>query len=374
QDFYELLGVPKTASASEIKKAYYQLAKKYHPDTNKGDKSAQEKFIQIQEAYECLSDEQKDLPMTNLDTISMEALVSIPELVALAASEISPALTFLERRALLTTHPLPTFLALCLTKELVGSIVLLSLSSFMEAVKGTTVKLHIEPLLKSSPGLLSLQRIGPCRLRDSDGLLISNVPLLQGVGNSFIQGFELFVLPWKRTRVDTGFALRLPGQGDYPPEGDGNRGDVYIQIKVQPSKVFRRSGSDVHIDAKVPFHTALLGGYVRVPTLDGEVELKIRPGSQNGETLLNKLADEFQANLEINTSLSPKQQAILQQYADTLNPNPSRPSSTDKPPESNGGDKPFFKSVFDKLRGMDSEQRNKDNPDGEETPKKEASA
>lgn len=88
--------------------------------------------------------------------------------------------------------------------------------------------------------------------------------------------------------VDTGSTLRLAGQGNFPMEGEGTRGDILIQITVHPSKVFQRNGSDVHIDAKVPFHTAMLGGYVKVPTLDGDVELKIQPGSQTGETLVMK--------------------------------------------------------------------------------------
>lgn len=88
--------------------------------------------------------------------------------------------------------------------------------------------------------------------------------------------------------MDDGVEMRVSGEGDFPVRGSGTRGDLYVRIKVQNSPVFRREGLDVHMNAKVPFHTAILGGYVKIPTLDGEVELKIPSGSQSGETMVMK--------------------------------------------------------------------------------------
>jgi molecular chaperone DnaJ len=83
-------------------------------------------------------------------------------------------------------------------------------------------------------------------------------------------------------------AIRIPNAGDVPLLNKGPRGDLFIRLNVIPSSVFSRQGSNLYYQARVPFHKALLGGVVRVPTLDGEVDVRIPGGTQQGEEMVLK--------------------------------------------------------------------------------------
>jgi molecular chaperone DnaJ len=83
-------------------------------------------------------------------------------------------------------------------------------------------------------------------------------------------------------------SVRVSGAGDAPTSGTGSPGDLLVRINVAPSKTFRRQGVNIHHDARIPLHTALLGGKVRVPTLDGEVEVRVPGGTQQGQECVLK--------------------------------------------------------------------------------------
>lgn len=82
--------------------------------------------------------------------------------------------------------------------------------------------------------------------------------------------------------------IRVSNSGDAPLASKGQRGDLYVRVKVTPSNVFTRQGGNLHYQARIPFHRALLGGIVRVPTLDGEVDVRIPGGTQQGEEMVIK--------------------------------------------------------------------------------------
>ena len=82
--------------------------------------------------------------------------------------------------------------------------------------------------------------------------------------------------------------LKVPGQGDAPLGGSGRQGDLLVRINVASSKVFKRQGANLYHEARIPVHTALLGGRVRVPTLDGEVDVRVPSGTQPGEQMVLK--------------------------------------------------------------------------------------
>lgn len=82
--------------------------------------------------------------------------------------------------------------------------------------------------------------------------------------------------------------IKLTGKGDMPLSAKGPAGDLYVRVSVKASPVFRRQGSNLYHDAKVPLHTALLGGRVRIPTLEGDVEVRVREGTQNNEEAVLK--------------------------------------------------------------------------------------
>lgn len=86
--------------------------------------------------------------------------------------------------------------------------------------------------------------------------------------------------------VDDGAKVRLDGQGDAPLSGNGPNGSLYVRVQVKPSKIWRRQGANLHFAARVQAHTAILGGKVRVPTLDGEVDVRVPAGTQVGEEML----------------------------------------------------------------------------------------
>ena len=88
--------------------------------------------------------------------------------------------------------------------------------------------------------------------------------------------------------VEDGMRVKIPGSGDAPLSANGPPGDLLVRVSVKPSTVFRRQGTTVYHDAKVPLHTALLGGRVRIPTLEGDVEVRVREGTQNGEEAVLK--------------------------------------------------------------------------------------
>ena len=82
--------------------------------------------------------------------------------------------------------------------------------------------------------------------------------------------------------------IRVPGEGDAPISGKGPKGDLLVRVSVAASKVFRRQGIHIHHEARIPFYTALLGGRVRVPTLEGDVDVKVPAGTQQGEEMILK--------------------------------------------------------------------------------------
>ena len=131
--------------------------------------------------------------------------------------------------------------------------------------------------------------------------------------------------------VDEGAKIRLEGSGDAPLEGNGPSGSLFVRINVRPSTIWRRQGSNLHYSAKVPLHVALLGGKVRVPTLDGDVDVRVPAGTQVGDEMLLKgrgvqslmrrgdkgdLLVGFQVSIP--RSLTKRQREILQMYADEV--------------------------------------------------------
>lgn len=165
--------------------------------------------------------------------------------------------------------------------------------------------------------------------------------------------------------VDDGAKIRLEGAGDAPLEGKGPNGSLYVRIHVRKSNVWRRQGANLHYAAKVPLHVALLGGRVRVPTLEGDVEVRVPAGTQVGDemllrgrgvaNLLSRRASGEKGDLlvgfevAIPRSLTKRQREILQMYADEVEGRTTsasasasasaaqQKSSTPPPPPSNGG-------------------------------------
>ncbi|KAI7897512.1 uncharacterized protein BX663DRAFT_547128 [Cokeromyces recurvatus] len=351
KDPYEILGVKKTASASEIKKAYYGLAKKYHPDTNK-DKSAREKFAQVQEAYEILSDEKKrnQYDQFGHGYKSTDGFYSndsgFPG--GFNVNDIFNQFFgggFGGGRA----DPFHS------NNTNMGQNIEIPLNlSFMEAVKGAVKYVQINKITTCNTCHGSGLRIGKKKATCSrcHGTGVQTIM----VGSYYMQtacqscrGLGSFIPSecgcpvcdsMGKVREKKMVQVKIPagvnqdqeiiisGEGDAPLEGQGLNGDLVVLLNIEPSQIFRRRDADIFVEAKVPFYKAMLGGRVCIPTIDGDVELKVPSGAQPGDNItlkgrgVQQIHDATRRGDQIVTikvefprSLKGKQKEIIQEYA-----------------------------------------------------------
>jgi len=331
KDPYKTLGVNSSASASEIKKAYYALAKKYHPDTNK-DAGAKEKFADAQSAYELLNDPQKKQAWDSYGAAAFDQGAGFdPSGAADAAGgpfqgfgggfgsafnfeDLFGAFTGGARRGRGGRQ------SAYQEEILVGDNIEVQTNiSFMEAAKGVSKDIHITPLETCGTckgnGLKKGAERQQCTRCNGTGTRIhvmqqgfqmaSTCETCGGQGIVIPRGSECntcsgsgVVRRRKTVRIDIpggvedGMRLRVSGEGDAPPTGAAanpsarsQSGDLYVFIRVAPDARFKRNGADVLYTASIPLTTAVLGGEVRVPTLDGEVKVKVATGTGTGDKI-----------------------------------------------------------------------------------------
>jgi len=280
KDYYNVLGVGRNASTQELKKAYRQLARKYHPDVNPGDKSAEETFKKINEAYEVLSDKEKRKKYDKFGDQWQHA-----DQFAQAGGKQGPYQGFSSS----------TFSRSGGTRFEGGDIG----SLFDEILRGgggagfkprprrgQDIEYGVEVSLKEAFGgthrMLSLQTQKPCPSCRGSGSQQNNIcPNCRGAG--IVPGTERLEVKVP-AGVKTGSRVRLAGKGGHGASG-GSRGDLFLLVKVKPHRLFERNGDDLKVSAPVPLTIAMLGGEVSVPSIKGvKLALKIPPETQNGRT------------------------------------------------------------------------------------------
>jgi curved DNA-binding protein len=266
KDYYKTLGVNKNADKDEIKKAFRKLARKYHPDVNPGDRSAEEKFKEINEAYEVLSDPDKRQKYDRFGAQWQQYSRSggRPEDFDWSQWRASPGSGTYTR----TVSP-EEF------EQMFGGG-LGGFSDFFEMLFGS--------LGRRSGGAGSAQRtMRAQRGRDSEQSV--QIPLEDAFHGTTLS------LQWEDGRrieakvppgVHSGSKLRLSGQGQAGVSG-GQAGDLFLKIEVLPHAAFERDGDDLKVNVPIDLYTAVLGGKVNVPTLDRSVELTIPPETANGK-------------------------------------------------------------------------------------------
>lgn len=339
KDPYKTLGVNKNASASEIKKAYYTLAKKYHPDTNK-DPNAKERFAEAQSAYELLQDPQKKQMWDQYGAAAFDQGAGFdpsgagggnPFAGAAGAGgpfsgfgggfgaefnfeDLFGAFTGQGRRG--RGGRQSPFQEEILVGE---NIEVQTNISFMDAAKGVSKDIFITPLVTCETckggGLKKGSQRQTCSACKGTGTKVhfmqqgfqmaSTCDVCGGQGVSIPRGSECGscggngVVRQRKTihvdipgGVEDGMRLRVAGEGDAAPTGmaanpnaKSTKGDLYVFIRVAPDSRFSRSGADVLYTATIPLTTALLGGEVTVPTLDGEVKVKVATGTGTGDKI-----------------------------------------------------------------------------------------
>ncbi len=300
KDYYKVLDVPKTATEADIKKAYRRLAMKYHPDRNPGDHEAEERFKEAKEAYEVLTDAQKRAAYDQYGHAGVEAAAAGARGRANAADAFSDIFGDVfgdifgaARRG---AHA-QVFRGADLRYELELDL--------HEAVFGHTVEIEVPKLVEcetchgsgaakgSNPQTCETCG-GSGQVRISQGFfqLQQTCPKCRGAGtiirnpcdSCFGQGRV------RRTRklsvkippgVDSGDRIRLAGEGEAGCNG-GPPGDLYVEVHVREHPIFERDGEHLSCEVPVSFATAALGGTVEVPTLDGNVALKIPAETQSG--------------------------------------------------------------------------------------------
>jgi len=263
KDYYKILGVNRNASEEEIKRAYRKLARQYHPDVNPGDKAAEERFKEINEAYEVLSDPEKRRKYDQLGSSWRQWQHMGRDPRGFDWSQwFSPGWPGGGRVRVEygDVGDLEDFLS--------G----MGFSDFFQAIFGgmgapRTGWREVRPRRGqdyTQPVEITLEEAfrGTTRVIQKDG-----------------RRLEVKIPPGVRT----GSKVRVAGEGG-PGIAGGASGDLYLEVRVLPHSIFERDGDDLRCEVPVSLYTAVLGGEVRVPTLSGDVMLKIPPETQGGRT------------------------------------------------------------------------------------------
>lgn len=337
KDYYKILGVGRRASADEIKQAFRKLARQYHPDVNPGDKRAEAKFKEINEAYEVLSDPQKrsqyDLLGSNWQKFASGAsragqAGASPFDFATGGMGGTGGSSFSDFFEVLFGRSSQQAQSRAGAGKGTGGV---REESFRRPRAGENIEQPVEVSLQEaySGGTrnFNIQSTVPCSACQGQGEVLGKTcASCQGQGllpkNKRIQ---VKIPPG----VDNGSKIRVAGEGQ-PGSNGGPRGDLYFVITVKADPLYERKGDDLYTDVDVELVAAILGGEVAVPTPDGrKLSLKIPPETQNGTTFrlggkgMPHLRGEGNGNLYARVKvvlpqhLSSEERALFEQLART---------------------------------------------------------
>lgn len=366
RDYYDVLGLGRDAEQDDIKKAYRRLTRKYHPDVNKDDPQTAEKFKEAHEAYKVLSDPHKRAQYDRYGHSGMEGTDFGDFSQDFGGFDDIFDMFFGGSRGRSRANrpqrgaDLQYRLRISFEKAAFGGeeeILLPRTEVCVEcggsgAKKGSKAQTCDEC---NGRGEVSFQQQSifgniiqnrTCSKCRGEGKIIKDpCRVCNGAGQVRKQRKLKIKIP---AGVDTHHKLRMAGEGEAGLYG-GPPGDLYILIEVEPHKLFKRRGSDLHYEIPISFVQAILGDEIKVPTLEGKVAFKIPAGSQPGQIfrLNNKGIQELNSNrrgdllvkikVVIPKKLDSKQQQLLKEFA--------KVSGEEINPEEKG----FFKKVRDAL-------------------------
>lgn len=345
RDYYEVLGVARTATDEELKNAYRRCAMKYHPDRNPGDKESEASFKECKEAYEVLSDGGKrrmydahghaafehgmgggnsgPAGFGDVGDIFGDIFGNIfggggagrgprrgADIGYVMELDLEEAVAGLEKRI-----EIPT-LAPCEHCKGTGSE-----DGRLETCD--TCRGHGQVRLQR--GIFSMQQ--PCPHCNGRGKIIKN-PCAQCHGNGRVEQEKVLSVKIP-AGVDNGDRIRLSGEGEAGPPGIPP-GDLYVEVRVREHDIFQRDGDDLHCEVPIRISQAALGDTVRVPTLDGEAEIRIPAETQTGKVF--RLRDKgvksvrsrspgdlyCRAVIETPVNLTTEQRELLEQFEATF--------------------------------------------------------
>jgi molecular chaperone DnaJ len=353
-DFYEVLGVSKSASADEIKKAYRKLARENHPDRNPDNPEAEERFKEIQQAYDTLSDEEKRKEYDSGGPFGFGGGQAGGGGPFGGAGGFSSAdfgdifSTFFNRgggpgggrggRAM-RGRDLETEVSLSFDQAMNGAqiTVAIPVEGPCETCGGSGARPGTSPrtcprcggagVLAEGQGLFSISQ--PCPECGGRGELIDDpCPTCHGSGvTRQTKRFKVNI----PAGVHDGSRIRIPGKGEPGPNG-GPPGDLYVTTRVTPSPVFKqRPDGNLEVDVPITVPEAMQGGTIEVPTLNGSKKIRIAPGTQSGT--VQRVRGEgpprpngrgrgdirYRLKIDVPKKLSDKQQKAVEGLAESFN-------------------------------------------------------
>ena len=361
RDYYEVLGIQKGASEEEIKKAYKKLARKYHPDMNPGDKEAEEKFKEVNEANEVLSDPEKK---ARYDQFGFAGVDPNYGAGAGGAGGFGGGFDFGDLGDIFGSffgggfgggrqrnpnapqrgESIRASVSVSFTEAAFGceKSVTLERSETCGTCKGNGCTPGTTPEICPDchgTGTVQVRRQtpmgvfasnGPCRKCGGTGRLIHQpCPDCRGSGAVRKRKTIKVNIP---AGIDHGQTISLRGQGNAGKNG-GPAGDLLITVMVQPHELFRRDGVDVFCEAPITFSQAVLGAELEIPTIDGKVKYSIPEGTQTGTVFRLKgkgipvlngrgRGDQYvTVTIETPRNLNKEQKEALRKFSETVGEN-----------------------------------------------------
>ena len=359
RDYYEVLGVSKGASEDEIKKAYKKLARKYHPDMNPGDKVAEEKFKEVNEANEVLSDPQKKARYDQFGFAGVDpsygaggpgwgdgaAGFDFGDLGDIFGSFFGGGFGGARRRnGPQRGESIRTGITVDFIEAAFGCEKEISLerSEVCDTCRGSGCAPgstpEVCPDCRGTGTVTQAQRTpfgvmqsqAPCgKCRGKGKIIHQPCPDCQGSGRARKRKTIKVSIP---AGIDAGQTISLRGQGHAGKNG-GDKGDLLVTVNVRPHELFRREGTAVFCEAPITFSQAVLGAELEIPTIDGKVKYTIPEGTQSGTVfrlrgkgipVLNGRGrgDQYvTVSIETPRGLNKEQKEALRRFSETLGEN-----------------------------------------------------
>jgi molecular chaperone DnaJ len=323
KNYYDLLGLRKDASDKEIKQAYRRLARKYHPDVNPGNKSAEAKFKEINAAYEVLSDKEKRQKYDKYgDKWQYANQFEQAQQQQTQYQGFPPGGGASYRYSGDVDNMDGIF------EELFGGARTRGFSRRAQPRRGqdmeTPIEVTLEEVYSGTHRTISLQVEESCTTCQGNGQ-IQNFPCSVCHGAGVVANIKRIEVKIP-AGVTTGSRVRIAGKGQ--PSYGGTSGDLYLNITVRPHATLERQGDDLHVNVPVPLAVAILGGEAQVPTPRGKLALKIPAETQNGRVF--RLAGQgiphlgkstrgdllAKVNVVLPTKLSEKEKELFRQFSE----------------------------------------------------------